>query len=167
MVLCALYENYGKNRPEGGLVDEDGHFYTYLLFTTLSPVNGKLYGMATGKMKHGKLSSKFEYGNIFSLFAEGVNNDHTLVHEAAHTFSLSHIFTDKYNKYVFHPGYTENYMDYDFALTFDSKKNIFFRNSKQQDAPHLKDNRYKDKMYSFYKWQWDFMFNDRSIEKKK
>ena len=128
MVLCALYENYGKNRPEGGLVDEDGHFYTNLLFTTLSPVNGKLYGMATGKMKHGKLSSKFEYGNIFSLFAEGVNNDHTLVHEAAHTFSLDHTFSLAIdNNYVFYYGYTENYMDYHFYHTFNNlvEKNLF------------------------------------------
>ena len=124
--LCALYENYGKNRPEGGLVNEDGHFYTYLLFTTLSPLNGGLYGLASGKEKNWKFSSKLEYGNILSIFAKGLNDDHTLVHEAAHTFSLSHIFTDKYNKYVFHPGYTENYMDYDFALTFDSKKIFLF-----------------------------------------
>ena len=58
-------------------------------------------------------------------------------------------------------------MDYEAALTFDSGKKIFFQNSKKQVAPYLKDNRYKDKMYSFYKWQWDFMFNDRSIEKNK
>ncbi len=166
--LCALYENYGKNRPEGGLVNEDGHFYTYLLFTTLSPLNGGLYGLASGKEKNWKFSSKLEYGNILSIFAKGLNDDHTLVHEAAHTFSLSHIFTDKYNKYVFHHGYTENYMDYAFFPTFNNsiEKKFNYINNKNQQVLSKKDNRYRGKMYSFYKWQWDLMREDRSIEKK-
>ena len=156
-LLSDIYDKYGKNRPEEGLVDGDGHFYTYLLFTTLSPLNGGLYGLASGKEKNWKFSSKLEYGNILSIFAKGLNDDHTLVHEAAHTFSLSHIFTDKYNKYVFHHGYTENYMDYLFFLTF---------NNSIEKTTAKKDNRYKGKMYSFYKWQWDLMREDRSIEKK-
>lgn len=166
--LCALYENYGKTRPEGGLVNEDGHFYTYLLFTTLSPLNGGLYGLASGKEKNWKFSSKLEYGNILSIFAKGLNDDHTLVHEAAHTFSLSHIFTDKYNKYVFHHGYTENYMDYAFFPTFNNsfEKKFNYINNKNQQVLSKKDNRYRGKMYSFYKWQWDLMREDRSIEKK-
>ena len=166
--LCALYENYGKNRPEGGLVNEDGHFYTYLLFTTLSPLNGGLYGLASGKEKNWKFSSKLEYGNILSIFAKGLNDDHTLVHEAAHTFSLSHIFTDMYNEYVFHHGYTENYMDYAFFPTFNNsiEKKFNYINNKNQQVLSKKDNRYRGKMYSFYKWQWDLMREDRSIEKK-
>ena len=165
--LRDLYDNYGKNRPEGGLVDGDGHFYTYLLFTTLSP--GDYYGMSTGDMKKGISSSKFEYGNILSIFAKGLNNDHTLVHEAAHTFSLEHTYLHvTENKYVFHYGYTENYMDYFFHPTFNNlvDKKLIYTNSEGKTLLHQKDNRYIGKMYSFYKWQWDQMREDRSIEKK-
>ena len=156
-LLSDIYDKYGKNRPEEGLVDGDGHFYTYLLFTTLSPLNGELYGLASGEEIQRMFSSELEYGNMLSIFAKGINDDFTLVHEAAHTFSLNHTFQDKYNKYVFHHGYTENYMDYLFFLTF---------NNSIEKTTAKKDNRYKGKMYSFYKWQWDLMREDRSIEKK-
>ena len=165
--LRDLYDNYGKNRPEGGLVDGDGHFYTYLLFTTLSP--GDYYGMSTGDTKKGISSSKFEYGNILIIFAQGLNNDHTLVHEAAHTFSLEHTYSlVKENKYVFYYGYTENYMDYHFHHTFNNlvDKKLIYTTSEGKTLIHQKDNRYRGKMYSFYKWQWDQMREDRSIEKK-
>ena len=167
--LCDLYDKYGKNLPKGGKVDGNKDLYTYLLFTAIRLPSATELGGASGRTARGGdwiSDEKFQGGDLFCTFITGLNSEFTLVHEAGHSFSLVHTFS-KNNKYVFHPGYTENYMDYDFALTFDSKKNIFFRNSKQQDVPHLKDNRYKDKMYSFYKWQWDFMFNDRSIEKKK
>ena len=167
--LCDLYDKYGKNLPKGGKVDGNKDLYTYLLFTAIRLPSATELGGASGRTARGGdwiSDEKFQGGDLFCTFITGLNSEFTLVHEAGHSFSLVHTFS-KNNRYVFHPGYTENYMDYDFALTFDSKKNIFFRNSKQQDVPHLKDNRYKDKMYSFYKWQWDFMFNDRSIEKKK
>ena len=48
-------------------------------------------------------------------------------------------------------------MDYLFFLTF---------NNSIEKTTAKKDNRYKGKMYSFYKWQWDLMREDRSIEKK-
>ena len=73
-------------------------------------------------------------------------------------FSLEHTFAFvSENKYVFHHGYTENYMDYHFFLTF---------NNSIEKTTSQKDNRYRGKMYSFYKWQWDQMREDRSIEKK-
>ena len=164
--LRDLYQNYGKNRPEGGEVDGDGHFYTYLLFTTLSP-SGDFYGMTTGGTK--KETSSFEYGNILTIFAKGLNIDHTLVHEAAHTFSLEHTFAFvSENKYVFHYGYTENYMDFFFHNTFNNlvDKEIIYTDSEGNKVLYQKDNRYRGKMYSFYKWQWDQMREDRSIEKK-
>ena len=125
--------------------------------------------MSTGDTKKGISSSKFEYGNILIIFAQGLNNDHTLVHEAAHTFSLEHTYSlVKENKYVFYYGYTENYMDYHFHHTFNNlvDKKLIYTTSEGKTLIHQKDNRYRGKMYSFYKWQWDQMREDRSIEKK-
>ena len=159
--LRDLYDNYGKNLPEGGKVDEDGHFNTYLLLTTLSPTKKDDFkGLATGKSKKSvENGNVWEFGNIVGIFEKGLNDDHTLVHEVAHSFSLRHLLLTADNKFHFHAGYTENYMD---NFSFEGV-NPF------ADSPKYinKDNRYKGKMYSFYKWQWDFMFNDRSIEKNK
>ena len=159
--LRDLYDNYGKNLPEGGKVDEDGHFNTYLLLTTLSPTKKDDFkGLATAKFKKSVENGKvWKFGNIVGIFEKGLNDDHTLVHEVAHSFSLRHLLLTADNKFHFHAGYTENYMD---NFSFDGV-NPF------ADSPKYinKDNRYKGKMYSFYKWQWDFMFNDRSIEKNK
>ena len=160
--LRDLYEKYGKNLPEGGKVDVNGHFYTYLLLTTLSPLkNGDLKGLSTAELKKSVKNGYYhEFGNIVSIFEKGLNDDHTLVHEVAHSFSLSHIYLKANNKFVVHPGCTENYMD---NFSFQGVDNPFAFQPKIID----KDNRYKGKMYSFYKWQWDLMFNDQSIEKKK
>ena len=160
--LRDLYEKYGKNLPEGGKVDVNGHFYTYLLLTTLSPLkNGDLKGLSTAELKKSVKNGYYhEFGNIVSIFEKGLNDDHTLVHEVAHSFSLSHIYLKANNKFVVHPGCTENYMD---NFSFQGVDNPFALPPKIIN----KDNRYIGKMHSFYKWQWDFMFNDRSIEKKK
>ena len=160
--LRDLYEKYGKNLPEGGKVDVNGHFYTYLLLTTLSPLkNGDLKGLSTAELKKSVKNGYYhEFGNIVSIFEKGLNDDHTLVHEVAHSFSLSHIYLKANNKFVVHPGCTENYMD---NFSFQGVDNPFALPPKIIN----KDNRYIGKMYSFYKWQWDLMFNDRSIEKKK
>ena len=159
--LRDLYEKYGKNLPEGGKVDVNGHFYTYLLLTTLSPLkNGDLKGLSTAELKKSVKNGYYhEFGNIVSIFEKGLNDDHTLVHEVAHSFSLSHIYLKANNKFVVHPGCTENYMD---NFSFQGVDNPFALPPKIIN----KDNRYIGKMYSFYKWQWDLMREDRSIEKK-
>ena len=46
------------------------------------------------------------------------------------------------------------------------EKKFNYINNKNQQVLSKKDNRYRGKMYSFYKWQWDLMREDRSIEKK-
>ena len=84
-------------------------------------------------------------------------------------FSLEHTFAFvSENKYVFHYGYTENYMDYFFHNTFNNlvDKEIIYTDSEGNKVLYQKNNRYRGKMYSFYKWQWDQMREDRSIEKK-
>ena len=59
-------------------------------------------------------------------------------------------------------------MDYAFFPTFNNsiEKKFNYINNKNQQVLSKKDNRYRGKMYSFYKWQWDLMREDRSIEKK-
>ncbi|KES14209.1 hypothetical protein GASC598B02_002040, partial [Gilliamella apicola SCGC AB-598-B02] len=56
------------------------------------------------------------------------------------------------NKYRFHRGYTENYMDY--AQHVDLSQNN-----------KVGKNKYYRQMYSFFKWQWKLMRDDKkSIE---
>jgi len=147
--LCALYEKYGKYAPEGKGINEEGHYNTYLLFTKLSVNNGGILGSAA--------LEKDKWGNMFVVFEKGLKDSHTIVHEAAHTFTLCHIYepSQLYDKPKFYQGYTENYMDYSWH--YDDVYKLKKRSN----------NQYKDKMYSFFKWQWDLMREDYSIEKNK
>ena len=81
-------------------------------------------------------------------------------------FSLEHTFAFvSENKYVFHYGYTENYMDFFFHNTFNNlvDKEIIYTDSEGKKVLYQKNNRYRGKMYSFYKWQWEQMREDRSL----
>jgi len=105
--LCALYENYGKHDLKGKRIKDKGHYNTYLLFTNILLGRGQLGAAQLNKKTN-------EWGNMFVIYANALTDDHTLVHEAAHTFTLPHIFehTNLNDKPVFYQGYTENYMDY-------------------------------------------------------
>ena len=147
--LCELYKKYGKHSPGGKLgINDGGHYNTYLLFTKLSINHGGTSGSAA--LENNK------WGNMFVVFENGLTDSHTIAHEAAHTFTLPHIFeTDTVlnDKPKFYQGYTENYMDYNFRYN---------------DVYNINDysmNQYDGKMYSFFKWQWDLMREDKdSIE---
>ena len=146
--LCALYEKYGKYAPKGKRIKDGGHYNTYLLFTNLSPGGGAL-GIAQLNKK--KFKETYEWGNMFVIFANALTDDHTIVHEAAHSFTLPHIFehTNINNKPIFYQGYTENYMDYTWLY-----KDVYIK----EDTSY---NKYDGQMYSFFKWQWDLMRNDK------
>ena len=148
--LRVLYEKYGKHAPklDGKKINDMGHYNTYLLFTKLNPNGGRTLGVAD--LQPNPKTKNYEWGNIFVIFQSGLKRPRTIVHEAAHTFTLPHIFepSSLSNKPKFHQGYTENYMDY----TWHPNSLV-----KGDNSP----NKYNEKMYSFFKWQWDMMRNDK------
>ena len=148
--LSALYHKYGKHTTGGNIgLNERKHHNTYLFFTTINSKTNS--GIAYGDPKN----NNFEWGNVYMIFNDGLNDEHTIVHEAGHSFSLPHTFSLRLSPHVFQKGYTDNYMDYPFHLDKNPTSN------KLEDM----DSEYKDKMYSFFKWQWELMRNDSSIKK--
>ena len=152
--LCDLYNHYGKHKPKDNIsINDEGHYNTYLLFTNKiiewknqNTVKGIAYYSGTPKRD-------FEWGNMFVIFGNALTEDHTIVHEAGHSFSLPHSFEWSLSPHIFYHGYTENYMDYSQHQYLDSKR-----------KPRLERNKYSGNMYSFFKWQWDLMRKDKSIE---
>ena len=147
--LSALYHKYGKHTTKGIGLNEKKHHNSYLFFTT---INSKTtFGITYAEFT----SQNLEWGNVYMIFKYGLIDEHTTVHEAGHSFSLTHTFSYLYSPHVFQKGYTDNYMDYPFHLDKNPTSN------KLEDM----DSEYKDKMYSFFKWQWELMRNDSSIKK--
>ena len=159
--LVDLYQKYGKNTPKDNKkIHDEGHYNTYLLFIDVKPTS-KGASTTLGSADLRKDNTKYEWGNIFVIYKKGLTDEHTIVHEAAHTFTLPHTFESFLdykknptlnNKYRFHRGYTENYMDY--AQHVDLSQNN-----------KVGKNKYYRQMYSFFKWQWKLMRDDKkSIE---
>ena len=147
--LCALYEKYGKHDLEGKPINDKKQLSTYLFFTNLSPNDGDGVGFVGGVATIGTK----EGGNMVVMFQQDLHKGSSIVHEVAHSFSLCHTFepSPANKKPKFHRGYTDNFMDY----------HEFIKSSDPNDHD---DN--KHEMYSFFKWQWEMMRDDLSIEKK-
>ena len=147
--LCALYEKYRKQDLEGKSINDKKQLSTYLFFTNLFPMDGVSFvgGVATIGTKEG--------GNMVVMFQQDLHKGSSIVHEVAHSFSLCHTFepSPENKKPKFHRGYTDNVMDYHEFL-------------KSSDPNDYDGNKYKHEMYSFFKWQWEMMRDDLSIEKK-
>ena len=149
--LCALYEKYGKHDLEGKPINDKKQLSTYLFFTNLSPNDGDGVGFVGGVATIGTK----EGGNMVVMFQQDLHKGSSIVHEVAHSFSLCHTFepSPENKKPKFHRGYTDNVMDYHEFL-------------KSSDPNDYDSNKYKHEMYSFFKWQWEMMRDDLSIEKK-
>ena len=147
--LCALYEKYREQDLEGNSINDKKQLSTYLFFTNLFPMDGVNFvgGVATIGTKEG--------GNMVVMFQQDLHKGSSIVHEVAHSFSLCHTFepSPENKKPKFHRGYTDNVMDYHEFL-------------KSSDPNDYDSNKYKHEMYSFFKWQWEMMRDDLSIEKK-
>ena len=97
--------------------------------------------------------TSIDWGNAYLIFATALNSRKTVLHEAAHSFSLTHTFQEKSSRsdiespHVFYRGFTDNIMDYVNQIGV-SDRNPFEAN---------------DKMNCFFKWQWDIMREDRSL----
>ncbi|MFK7050959.1 hypothetical protein FLACOL_02466 [Flavobacterium columnare] len=140
-----LYNKYGKFKVTGG-IDGNANKKTYLFFTTLSA--GNTLGICSLKSN--------VWGNLYVVFNSALLHDHTIVHECGHSLSLPHVFqTGNSAKHTFYHGYTDNYMNYTWQKGAPVPGGGGFYGSG--------DNKYKGKMYSFYKWQWDIMRGDRSL----
>ncbi len=134
--IISLYEKYGKFTVKGGINSNNTH-RTYLFFTSLS--SGGTRGICSLDQNTGV------WGNSYIVFNIGLQNARTIVHECGHSFALPHIFEEAGNPpHPFYQGYTDAYMDYDWA----------------QGG---KANKYDGKMQSIFKWQWDIMRKDRSL----
>ena len=142
--ITKLYEKYGKYGKVPGGINSNNTRKTFLFFTSLTA--GDTLGIT--HLEHNL------WGNVFTIFHSGLLDEHTIVHECAHSLSLPHIFDDDLSQFPFYWGYTDNYMDYTWQRGENDSRGGFFSTG---------DNTYKGKMYSFFKWQWDIMRRDRSL----
>ena len=158
--LLDLYEKYGKLSLKVKKINAKDHTNTYAFFTTIDN------GYANGAVYYDE--TKNELANRFVIFKNGLTEDHTYVHEAGHCFSLPHVFSSK-SPHIFYEGYTDNYMDYiqHWGNYYRTREIGGINDTFFKARGKIVDNQYKHNMYSFFKWQWDLMFNDQSIEKKK
>lgn len=148
-----LYNRYGKYSVSGG-IDSNNTQRTYLFFTTLAA--GNTLGICSLDRNTGV------WGNLYVIFNAGLLHDHTIVHECGHSFSLPHVFQEgSMARHSFYHGYTDNYMDY----TWQAGNIITVtRNGRRiQVLGSSGANKFDGKMFSFFKWQWDIMRNDRSL----
>lgn len=93
------------------------------------------------------------WGDMVIIYGSNLYDAHTYPHELGHSFGLPHTFSSSIQVNPYHQfcwGYTENYMDYE--STEDGKVgNPFHRGA--------------NSVFTFYKWQWDIMRNDKSLRK--
>ncbi|MFQ1011526.1 hypothetical protein ACFX2U_01535 [Gilliamella apicola] len=159
-VISKAYSKYGKYVPKNiKNINEEGHYNTYLFFSTIHH--------KTEEGNSQVIMNKDEtlvFGNMSLIFRDYLKKDFNIVHELGHSFSLPHTFQRDEKKYKpqhsFYRGYTENYMDYEKKYI----KPPVNSNFKNKNTVFRAFNNYKDNMYSFYKWQWDTMRKDKSIE---
>ncbi len=150
--LVNLYEIYGRHKPttNSGQINYTGNTgttRTYLFYTEF--LAGNVLGSCS-------LDANNNWGNSYIIYKSALKDDHTIVHEAGHSFGLPHVFQGGSfaGPYTFYHGYTENYLDYTWqAGSLDRVGRLLGSG----------DNKFKGKMYSFYKWQWKMLRTDRSL----
>ncbi len=157
--LVEFYEKYGDHRPtsNSGQINyatATGTTRTYLFYTELTA--GNVLGMCS-------LDANLNWGNSYVIYQSGLLDDHTIVHEGGHSYGLPHVFQEGSfaGPHTFYHGYTDNYMDYKWQAG-----NIIIKIVKGKKVKRLGSsgpNVYKGKMFSFFKWQWKILRNDRSL----
>lgn len=149
--LIKLYEKFGKHKPNHG-IDSNTNKRTYLFYTTIKAQDnlaGGGYSRVEGECSAAINSTSIVWGNAYIIYATALQSKRTVIHEGAHSFSLTHTFQEGTHSspYVFYKGFTDNFMDY-VNQAGVSTRNPFEKN---------------DKMNCFFKWQWDIMRRDRSL----
>ncbi|WP_103866989.1 DUF4280 domain-containing protein [Aquimarina sp. I32.4] len=125
---------------------------TYIFRTPFKPLHPhtgeELRGMAYADHPDKEIPG---WGNSIVLFPFGLLDDSNMIHELGHSLSLPHTFEEKYvSPFTFYQGFTDNHMDY---------FNQYDPNPNSVGLPNPNINN----MYSFFKWQWDIMREDRSL----
>lgn len=140
--LRNIYNKFGPIQIHGG-IDQNGKGVssskkTFIFLTTKQTTAG---GVCT-------LDGEI-WGDMVVVFKSNLHHAHSYPHELGHSFSLAHSFqTGNLAKHTFYRGYTENYMDY---------------SSDELGNPNIFHDEKMGKPFTFYKWQWDIMRNDKSI----
>ena len=149
-----------------GWIDSNKHKITFVIFTDYLVSDNvlKIGGAATGGFKVAPSAlncikaqcSSWEWGNSVALFDQGNTDLITFAHELGHSFSLPHTFKDlELTKHDFYQGYTDNLMDYDD------------RPNPQNIINPILINSFTTNMWALFKWQWDIVRSDKSLEKLK
>lgn len=135
---------------------------TYLFVTNLQA--GTTLGSASlvvTKDAAGNIIS-WNWGNGMAVFGSGLNNIYTIIHELGHSLNLTHTQENPAvsNTPAFYQGFTDNVMDYNWTILRPvdptNLKKGFFGDDKNPPP-------YKDKMWYFFKWQWDLIRQDGSL----
>jgi len=158
--LILLYDTYGNHKPSGGKIDTNINKRTYLFFTNFKA--GSTNGICSADFNKDAAGNtiSIDWGNAYIVFDSGSNSKRTFIHECGHSFSLPHIFMEAGGKlkvsssHIFHRGYTDNYMDYEWQIGARAPSGGYYSSG---------DNKYKGKMYSLFKWQWNIIRNDESL----
>lgn len=155
--LISLYEKFGKHAPGTFGIDTNSNKRTYLFYTTIK-------AETSGTMVQGSCSADYNtnsagtitsimWGNSYVIFGTALQEKRTVLHEGAHSFSLTHTFQQSSpgitvnSPFIFYKGFTDNIMDY------VNQVGVTTRNPFEVN----------DKMNNFYKWQWNIMRTDRSL----
>ena len=154
--MIALYEKFGKHAPISG-INTNVNKRTYLFFTTIKAETSNSRGTRTimGSCSADKnynssgVLTSITWGNAYIIYSTALSSRRTVLHEGAHSFSLTHTFQEGtiVSPHIFYKGFIDNIMDY-VNQTGVRARNPFEAN---------------DKMNCFFKWQWDLMRTDRSL----
>ena len=157
--IVSLYEKYGRYKPPRGWfglrrgeinpTGDSGNNRTYMFYTNLNA--GNVQGSCS-------VDANGYWGNSYILFKSGLPDNFTLIHEAGHSFGLPHVFQmgALAGPHKFYHGYTDNVMDYDWQM---GPPSVGVGAQPTSTGP----NRFMGKTYSFCKWQWEIIRNDRSL----
>ena len=151
--LIALYEKFGKHAPSSGSgIDTNTNTRTYLFYTTIKAQDN--FPSGGWSRVQGSCSAKFNptnivWGNAYVVYSTALNTKRTVLHEGAHSFSLTHTFQEGTytSKHIFYKGFLDNIMDY------VNQVGVSTRNPYEAN----------DNMNNFFKWQWDILRTDRSL----
>ena len=138
-----ILDNNGQCTKDSN--DENCIGRTVLFLTTETSSDG-------GRCSFGK---NYSWGDMVVVFGSNLHDAHTYPHELGHSFGLPHTFEPNSSYHKFYQAYTENYMDYSRAE--DVNKRIIINQFHKQPKP----------VFTFYKWQWDIMRNDKSMKEEK
>lgn len=159
--IIALYEAFSqKYVPKGGIENPSSKI-TFVIFTDYHVSDGRYDTLGIAATRERNLfetlsctmngSCPIIWGNAVVLFNRGNADLSTFAHEIGHSLSLPHTFeTSPNTKHTFYQGYTDNLMDYSYAIDPQAKNGT-------------KSNSYAKNLWSLFKWQWEILRQDGSI----